>query len=83
MQRLGSLLRAGHNATVRRLGYLLERFGHNRRAAALLPFARKAKSVKPLHPMVRLVPSLARGIKHPEAEAWKLILNVPVEIDDE
>ncbi|MFN8060359.1 MAG: type IV toxin-antitoxin system AbiEi family antitoxin [Vicinamibacterales bacterium] len=82
-RKLARVARACENATVRRLGYLLERFGHKRRAAALLPFARKAKSLKPLHPRVRLVPSLARGIKHPEAAAWKLILNVPVEIDDE
>jgi hypothetical protein len=82
-RKLARVAKAYENATVRRLGYLLERFGHKRRAAALLQFARKAKSLKPLHPRVRLVPSLARGIKHPEATAWKLSLNVPVEIDDE
>jgi hypothetical protein len=60
----------------------LERFGHNRRAAPLLPLARKAKSVKPLHPRVRIVPSL-RGPEPPIAPTWKLSLNVPVEIDDE
>jgi AbiEi antitoxin C-terminal domain len=69
------------NSTVRRLGYLLEQFGHRRQAAALEPLAGKAKSLKPLDPSVRLVASLARGAKPPEAATWKLSVNVPVEID--
>ncbi|MDH4064566.1 MAG: type IV toxin-antitoxin system AbiEi family antitoxin, partial [Acidobacteriota bacterium] len=69
------------NSTVRRLGYLLEQFGHTRQAAALRPLAGKAKSLKPLDPSVRLVPSLARDSKSAEASTWKLSVNVPVEID--
>ena len=69
------------NSTARRLGYLLEHFGHARQAASLRPLARKAKSLKPLDPSLRLVASLARNAKVPEASAWKLSLNVPLEID--
>ena len=72
---------AYENATARRLGYLLEQFGHRRQAAALRPLAGKAKSLKPLDPSVRLVASLARGTKPPEAATWRLSVNVPVEID--
>jgi predicted transcriptional regulator of viral defense system len=71
---------AYENSAVRRLGYLLERFGHRRQADSLRPFADKAKSFKALDPAVKpIVPELA------ELEetnlAWKLIINVPVEID--
>lgn len=69
------------NSTARRLGYLLEHFGHARQAASLRPLARKAKSLKPLDPSVRLVASLARSAKVSEAPTWKLSLNVPLEID--
>jgi hypothetical protein len=69
------------NSTARRLGYLLEHFGHARQAASLRPLARKAKSLKPLDPSVRLVASLARSAKVSEAPIWKLSLNVPLEID--
>ncbi len=68
-------------ATARRLGYLLEHFGHARQAASLRPLARKAKSLTPLDPSVRLVASLARSAKISEAPTWKLSLNVPLEID--
>lgn len=80
-RKLARAATAYENSTVRRLGYLLEQFGHPRQAAALRPLAGKAKSLKPLDPSVRLVPSLARGTKPPEAAAWKLSVNVPVEID--
>lgn len=63
------------------MGYLLEYFGHARQAARLHPLARKAKSLKPLDPSVRLVASLARSAKVSEAPTWKLSLNVPLEID--
>ena len=70
------------NSTVRRLGYLLEHFGHRQQATALRPFTRSAKSVKPLDPSVKRIAALgalARAAR--EAPHWKLILNVPVEID--
>ena len=61
--------------------YLLEHFGHARQAASLRPLARKAKSLKPHDPSVRIVASLARSAKVSEAPTWKLSLNVPLEID--
>jgi predicted transcriptional regulator of viral defense system len=71
---------AYENSSVRRLGYLLERFGHARQAAALRPFVEKAKSFKALDPSVKpIVPELAETEeRNPE---WKLLVNVPVEID--
>ena len=68
------------NSTARRLGYLLEHFRHARQAISLRPLALKAKSFKPLDPSVRVVAGLARA-KAPDAPAWKLSLNVPLEID--
>jgi len=68
------------NSAVRRLGYLLERFGHSRQAKALRPLAEKAKSFKALDPSVKpIVPELA-ATEERNAD-WKLIINVPVEID--
>jgi hypothetical protein len=79
----GILAKAAHayeNSAVRRLGYLLERFGHHRQAKVLQPFADKAKSFKDLDPAVKpIVPALAaNGEKDLK---WKLVINVPVEID--
>ncbi|QOV90658.1 type IV toxin-antitoxin system AbiEi family antitoxin domain-containing protein [Humisphaera borealis] len=71
---------AYENTAVRRLGYLLERFGHFRQASALRPFADKAKSFKPLDPSAKpLVPELA--CVNERNSDWKLLLNVRVEID--
>ena len=67
------------NSAVRRLGYLLDRFGYAKQARALLPFARKAKSMKPLDPSVR---SLLRTAAAPVCHKWMLILNRSVEIDE-
>lgn len=80
-RKLARVAAAYENSTARRLGYLLEYFGHARQAANLQVLARKAKSLKPLDPSVRHVASLARGGKAPEAPSWKLSLNVPLEID--
>jgi len=71
---------AYENSAVRRLGYLLDRFGHSRQAAALRPYADKAKSFKALDPSVKpIVAELA--ILEEKDPDWKLIINVPVEID--
>ena len=68
------------NTAVRRLGYLLERFGHVRQASALLPFARNAKSFKDLDPAVKpLVAAL--GGSEERNQKWKLAINVEMEID--
>jgi predicted transcriptional regulator of viral defense system len=71
---------AYENSAVRRLGYLLERFGHARQANALRPFAEQAKSFKALDPSVKpIVPELAE--MEERNSDWKLLINVPVEID--
>lgn len=78
-----SLLRTAafyENSTARRLGYLLEHFKRTRQAVRLRPLALKAKSFKPLDPSVRVVASLVRA-KASDAPAWKLSLNVRLEID--
>jgi hypothetical protein len=68
------------NSAVRRLGYLLERFGHHRPAIALIRFAQLAKSSKPLDPSVKpLVPELAESEERDLT--WKLDINVAVEVD--
>jgi len=73
------------NSAVRRLGYLLDRVGHARQAKALEPFARKAKSMKPLDPSVKpLTESLAQLHEtdlHEKDAKWMLVINEPVEID--
>ena len=68
------------NASVRRLGYLLELTNHSRQANALEPFARQAKSMKLLDPSVKpLLESLA--VLHENNTRWKLIINESVEPD--
>jgi hypothetical protein len=68
------------NCAVRRLGYLLDRAGRARQTKILEPFARKAKSMKPLDPCVKpLTESLAE--LHKKDAKWMLVINEPVEID--
>jgi predicted transcriptional regulator of viral defense system len=77
---LAEAAHAFENTSVRRLGYLLERFGHARQARALLPYAEKAKSFKDLDPSIKpLSPQLKTRKKRDEH--WKLIINTAVEID--
>lgn len=77
---LAKVASAYENSAVRRLGFLLQRFGHSRQANALRPFAEKAKSFKALDPSVKpIVPELAE-VEERNA-VWKLIINMPVEID--
>lgn len=72
--------RVYENSTVRRLGYLLERFGHLQQAKGLRMYADKAKSFKALDPSVKpVVAELAA--REEKCPTWKLIINVPVEID--
>jgi len=68
------------NSAIRRLGYLLDRFGHFRQAKALQAFAAKAKSFKELDPAAKpIVAALsATEEKNPK---WKLVINTQVEID--
>jgi predicted transcriptional regulator of viral defense system len=71
---------AYENSAVRRLGYLLERFGHIRQANALQAFANKAKSFKDLDPAAKPIVA-ALGDAEEKNPKWKLVINVPVEID--
>jgi len=68
------------NSSVRRLGYLLERAGHERQARALELFVRKAKAVLPLNPAVRPL-AAAPSRAQEKATKWKLLINTPVETD--
>lgn len=71
---------AYENSAVRRLGYLLEQFGHNRQANALQIFAEKAKSFKDLDPAAKAIVA-ALSVSEEKNPKWKLVINVPVEID--
>jgi predicted transcriptional regulator of viral defense system len=77
-RRLAKLADVYENSSVRRLGYLLELAGQARQAKALEPFARQAKSFKPLDPAVKpLMASLAASKeRNPK---WMLVINEPVE----
>jgi len=79
-RKLAKAAAAYENSAVRRLGYLLDRSGHARQAKALEPFARKAKSMKPLDPSVKpLIKSL--GELREKDSKWMLVINEPVEVD--
>ena len=79
-RKLAKAAAAYENSAVRRLGYLLDRSGHARQAKILEPFARKAKSMKPLDPSVKpLVESLAD--QHEKNSKWMLVINELVEVD--
>ena len=79
-RKLAKAAQAYENSAVRRLGYLLDYAGHVRQARVLEPFARKAKSMKPLDPSVKpLTESLAT--LHEKDAKWMLVINEPVEID--
>ena len=67
------------NSVVRRLGYLLENFGHERQARALQPIAQRAKSVKPLNPEAK--PFLGKSPAAINTD-WQLVLNQTVEVDE-
>jgi predicted transcriptional regulator of viral defense system len=68
------------NATVRRLGYLLDQAGYEVQASALEPFVKMAKTSLLLDPSVKpLIASLAEVA--PRITKWKLIINEPVEAD--
>lgn len=68
------------NASVRRLGYLLELAGHSRQARALEHFADTAKSMKLLDPSARPI-TKSRVDRKPTSLRWKLSINESVEID--
>ena len=74
------LAAAYENSSVRRLGYLLDRAGHERQARALEPFVKMAKTALALNPAVKpLIEAFAGSLE--KNSKWKLIINEPVEID--
>ena len=77
MTSLGDYL---ENSAVRRLGYLLDRAGHARQARILEPFARKAKSMKPLGPCVKPLTGSLAQLYEKDAKGM-LVINEPVGID--
>lgn len=79
-RKLAKAAMAYENAVARRLGYLLDHAGHTRQAKALEPFAKKAKSVKPLDPSVKPVAEALVKL-HEKNAKWMLVINEPVEID--
>lgn len=79
-RKLAKAASAYENSAVRRLGYLLDHFGHERQAKVLAPFVRKAKSTKPLDPSVK--PLIEGMTDDSEKDSkWMLTINEPVEID--
>jgi hypothetical protein len=79
-RKLAKIAVSYENSYVRRLGYLLDHFGHERQAKALLPFAKKAKSLKPLDPSVKPL-SAHLTLREETNFSWMLSVNVAVEID--
>lgn len=79
-RKLVTLATAYESSCVRRLGYLLERMGHDRQAKRLEPFAHKAKTVVPLDPKVKEVSSVLSTLAEKDTR-WKLLINQPVEVD--
>lgn len=68
------------NASVRRLGYLLEHLGHARQAHALRPFAMRAKTSVPLDPSSKPIIQELGELSECDPR-WKLAINETVETD--
>lgn len=79
-KRLASIAGYYENTAIRRLGYLLEHFNYQRQAQAVIPFANKAKSFKPLDPAIKPI-TKEIPVYGERVGKWKLIINEPVEID--
>jgi predicted transcriptional regulator of viral defense system len=79
--KLGKVADFYENSSVRRLGYLLSRFGYEHQALSLSPFVKTAKSFKPLDPSVK--PIIGGLSELPDRDsAWMLVPNVPLEINE-
>ena len=79
-RKLAKAAMAYEDSAVRRLGYLLDCAGHARQAIVLEPFARKAKSMKPLDPSAKPLTESLAELYEKDAK-WMLVINEPVEID--
>lgn len=79
-RRLSQLAAHYETPCVRRLGFLLEHFRHDKQAKALEAFATKAKTTVLLDPAAKpVIVSLAEDFE--TNGKWKLLLNGEVEID--
>jgi len=79
-KKMARIANSYENSTVRRLGYLLNYVGHERQAKALLPFVKRAKSLKPLNPSVLPINGVFSA-KYEENRTWMLFINEVIEID--
>jgi predicted transcriptional regulator of viral defense system len=70
---------AYENATVRRLGYLLDLAQHARQADALQVFVKQAKTALPLDPAVRPLTKVLSQARERNPK-WKILVNEVVEI---
>lgn len=70
---------AYENSAIRRLGYLLDLYGHRRQADSLAKFVSQAKSVKQLDPSAKSLAMLKQ--KSTKDSKWMLNINQAVEID--
>lgn len=77
---LARIANAYENASVCRLGYLLERAGHERQARALESFAKKARTLVPLDPSVKPLIESLPDLQEKDSR-WKLIINETLEVD--
>lgn len=79
-RRLAEASKYYEDSSVRRLGYLLELYGHERPAEVLMSIALRAKSYKQLNPSVKPVSELLADPLE-KNEKWKILVNEFVEID--
>lgn len=77
---LAKAAKAYENSSVRRLGYLLDRFGHHRQAISLRRFAERAKSYKALDPSLKPILAELGGTEAKDLD-WKLIVNWSTEVE--
>ena len=68
------------NSAVRRLGFLLDHFGLESQSKVLVPFARNAKSIKPLDPSVKPLMDGLSDLAERDSK-WMLAVNESVEVD--
>lgn len=78
--KLARIANSYENSTVRRLGYLLDYVGHERQAKSLIPFVKRAKSLKPLNPSVQPINAVFSA-NYEENRTWMLLINEVIEID--
>ena len=79
-RRLAKLATHYETSCVRRLGYLLDRFHHEKQARALEPMASRAKTAVLFDPSSKPLAASLADVYEKNAR-WKLILNEEVEVD--